>query len=188
MTKDNIVDFKPKKDVVVTNNAMGSSFEDMMNELQEEYGEGINMVTVLEMPENDFEMDVILLNDAFGCKREMTEESIMLRLSLLEEEFMETKVALRDAIVEYKTLGYVSTETNKEILDGLVDIMVIAAGTADIFNYDLTGAWTEIMRSNMSKVQEDGTVLRREDGKVLKPDGYTPPDLGDFVCRESIYD
>jgi len=35
--------------------------------------------------------------------------------------------------------------------------------------------------NNMSKVQPDGTVKRREDGKVLKPEGFVPLDLTDLV-------
>jgi predicted HAD superfamily Cof-like phosphohydrolase len=29
----------------------------------------------------------------------------------------------------------------------------------------------------MLKVGEDGKVKRREDGKILKPDGWRPPDI-----------
>lgn len=38
-----------------------------------------------------------------------------------------------------------------------------------------------VHKSNMSKLTEDGKVLRREDGKVLKSDQYLPPDLSDLV-------
>jgi hypothetical protein len=30
----------------------------------------------------------------------------------------------------------------------------------------------------------DGKVLRREDGKVMKPQGWTPPQLAQFVIKE----
>ena len=42
-------------------------------------------------------------------------------------------------------------------------------------------AFREVHRNNMSKVQPDGTVKRREDGKVLKPEGYVPVDLTRLV-------
>ena len=38
-----------------------------------------------------------------------------------------------------------------------------------------------VHKSNMSKLQPDGTVKRREDGKILKPDTYVAPDLTDLV-------
>jgi hypothetical protein len=40
------------------------------------------------------------------------------------------------------------------------------------------------MRSNFAKVdKETGKVVKREDGKVLKPDGWTPPDLRPFLNK-----
>jgi hypothetical protein len=47
---------------------------------------------------------------------------------------------------------------------------------------DAEGAWNEVMRSNLDKIDpETGTVLKRDDGKVLKPDGWTPPWLDPYL-------
>jgi predicted HAD superfamily Cof-like phosphohydrolase len=44
------------------------------------------------------------------------------------------------------------------------------------------GAWNEVMRTNFAKIdKETGKVRKREDGKVLKPEGWTPPNLGRFL-------
>jgi predicted RNA-binding protein len=129
----------------------------------------------------DFEGDIMMLNDIFDDTREVTLEKVALRLKLMEEEFQETKLALKDAMTELRSLGYISTETKINILDGLVDQTVINIGTSDIFNFNFTGAWNEVMRSNLSKLQEDGTIKYRDDGKVMKGDKYSPPDLSDFV-------
>jgi hypothetical protein len=41
------------------------------------------------------------------------------------------------------------------------------------------------MRSNLSKIdRETGMVRKREDGKVLKPITYSPPDLKPFLIKE----
>jgi predicted HAD superfamily Cof-like phosphohydrolase len=37
------------------------------------------------------------------------------------------------------------------------------------------------MSTNFAKISEDGKVRKREDGKVLKPMGWVPPDLKPFV-------
>lgn len=37
-------------------------------------------------------------------------------------------------------------------------------------------AASEVAKSNLAKIV-DGRVIRREDGKVLKPEGWTPPDI-----------
>ena len=42
-------------------------------------------------------------------------------------------------------------------------------------------SFKEVHRSNMTKVCKDGTVLRREDGKIIKPDTFEEPNLGKFL-------
>jgi predicted HAD superfamily Cof-like phosphohydrolase len=47
---------------------------------------------------------------------------------------------------------------------------------------DAEGAWKEVIATNFAKIDlETGKVRKREDGKVLKPIGWTPPDLKPFV-------
>jgi predicted HAD superfamily Cof-like phosphohydrolase len=42
--------------------------------------------------------------------------------------------------------------------------------------------WKEVIRSNMAKVDpETGFVKKRADGKILKPEGWTPPDLASLI-------
>lgn len=67
-------------------------------------------------------------------------------------------------------------------LDALIDIMVVTIGAIHSLGADAQGAWNEVLRSNLAKIDKTtGKVLKREDGKVLKPDGWTPPDLTSFV-------
>ena len=63
-----------------------------------------------------------------------------------------------------------------EIADALADIIYIACGTAVAYGIPLDKVFAEVHRSNMAKLV-DGKVIRREDGKVLKPAGWTPPDV-----------
>jgi predicted HAD superfamily Cof-like phosphohydrolase len=50
---------------------------------------------------------------------------------------------------------------------------------------DAEGAWKEVMSTNFAKIDhETGKVRKREDGKVLKPLGWTPPNLKPFVKGE----
>jgi predicted HAD superfamily Cof-like phosphohydrolase len=49
-------------------------------------------------------------------------------------------------------------------------------------NYDVAGAWNEVARSNLDKIDSvTGKVKKREDGKVMKPEGWKPPQLENFV-------
>ena len=113
-------------------------------------------------------------NDAFDIPK-LTRPNIgpsdliELRIKLLEEEVKEYADAARagDLI---------------EILDALADIGYILAGT--IINHGMQDiyddAFDEVHRSNMAKLV-DGKVLRRSDGKVMKPEGWQPPDLAQFL-------
>lgn len=67
-----------------------------------------------------------------------------------------------------------------EIVDGLLDMIVIAWGTLLAYvGEDVARiAAEEVVRSNLSKVDGSlGPIVRREDGKILKPEGWTPPDI-----------
>jgi len=100
------------------------------------------------------------------------EELIELRIKLLREEVEEYAEAARAGDLV-------------EVIDALADIGYILAGT--ILNHGMQNvyddAFDEVHRSNMAKLV-DGKVLRREDGKVMKPQGWTPPQLAQFVIKE----
>jgi predicted HAD superfamily Cof-like phosphohydrolase len=69
-----------------------------------------------------------------------------------------------------------------EQLDALIDIMVVTVGALHSMGVDPDGAWKEVMRSNFAKIdKKTGMVRKREDGKVLKPQGWEPPRLAPFV-------
>ena len=98
-----------------------------------------------------------------------SDELIELRIKLLSEEVEEYAEAAR-------------TGDLVEVLDALADIAYILAGT--IINHGMQeiydDAFTEVHRSNMAKLV-DGKVIRREDGKVMKPEGWQPPQLAKFL-------
>jgi predicted HAD superfamily Cof-like phosphohydrolase len=67
-------------------------------------------------------------------------------------------------------------------LDALIDILVVTIGAIHSLGANAEGAWLEVMRTNFAKIDpETGKVRKREDGKVLKPDGWTPPNLEPFT-------
>ena len=90
---------------------------------------------------------------------------------LIEEEFKELKVA-------------VDNVDQVETLDALVDILVVTIGALHSMGADAEGAWKEVMNTNFAKIdKETGKVRKREDGKVLKPVGWTPPNLTPFLNK-----
>ncbi len=75
-----------------------------------------------------------------------------------------------------------------EQLDALIDILVVTIGAIHSIGADAEGAWKEVMKTNFAKIdRETGKVRKREDGKVLKPQGWTPPDLKPFLKKNSTF-
>jgi len=69
-----------------------------------------------------------------------------------------------------------------EQLDALVDILVVTMGAIRAGGFDGEGAWKEVMDTNFAKIDPDtGKVRKREDGKVLKPEGWKAPELTQFI-------
>lgn len=95
-----------------------------------------------------------------------SKEDIDLRVSLSQEE-----------LDEYESAAHAGNLV--EVADALSDRLYVLLGDyiAHGLGHLLVPLFDEVQRSNMSKLTADGKVLRREDGKVLKSDQFTPPDL-----------
>ena len=100
----------------------------------------------------------------------------------------EATIALRHRLMAEENEEYLEAAQAGdlvEVADALGDMLYILCGT--ILQHGMHGVieevFTEIQRSNMSKLGADGRPIHREDGKVMKGPGYTPPDLS-FVARE----
>ena len=93
-----------------------------------------------------------------------------LRYYLLSEENKEYMVA---AIQKNKV----------EILDALVDIAYVLFGTINAHGMqkEFVEGFRIVHENNMTKVQEDGKVLKDASGKVLKPEGYKKVDLRNLL-------
>ena len=55
-------------------------------------------------------------------------------------------------------------------------------GASRAAGWDGEGAWQEVMNTNFAKIDPiTGKVRKREDGKVLKPEGWKAPELAQFI-------
>ena len=90
------------------------------------------------------------------------------RIDFLREELDETEAAL------------VSMDS-EEIVDGLIDLCVVAIGTLDAFGVDPYKAWDEILKANLSK--EVGVKPERPNPMglpdLIKPEDWEGPDHSD---------
>lgn len=100
------------------------------------------------------------------------QDQFNLYVSLIEEEANE----LADAIEAHDKV---------ETVDALIDILVVTIGAIHSMGADAEGAWKEVMATNFAKIDKDtGKVRKREDGKVLKPVGWEPPNLKPFLKKK----
>jgi len=109
----------------------------------------------------------------------------MMRLELIREEFCELLDALgyEDSAEEIRRV-YINTDVDysekRDLVsaaDALGDLEYVTNGMAVGMGINLPAVVKEIHRSNMTKLGPDGKPIYREDGKVLKGEGYEPPDL-----------
>ena len=96
------------------------------------------------------------------------EKIIKLRYDLIEEELNELQNAIK-------------TKNLKEIADALTDILYVTYGAGHAYGIDLDKCFSEVQRSNMSKLGEDGKPIYNEKGKVMKGPKYFEPNLKQFI-------
>ena len=112
-------------------------------------------------------LDVLTFLNA--CDQEPSPENAELYVKLIKEEFEEFAVARRE-------------NDEVEQLDACMYMIWVILGYCYMKGWNVDGAWNEVARSNLSKINpETGKVIKREDGKVLKPEGWTPPSLEQFL-------
>lgn len=116
---------------------------------------------------------------SFEFSNELTIASFALQKRLINEEYYE----VMSACVECESIG-LTKELKAELLKELADLVFVCYQMAALLGMDLDEAMDRVFKSNMSKLGPDGKPIRREDGKVLKGDGYRPPELLDLVPSE----
>ena len=94
--------------------------------------------------------------------------------NLITEEFKEFLEA-------ESTLFRSNPSYHADCLKELADLVYVCYQYAANMGWDLDEALHRVHESNMSKLDEYGKPILREDGKVLKGPQYQPPTLEDLV-------
>ena len=104
-----------------------------------------------------------------ACDQNPSEENALLYHKLINEEYNEFIDARND-------------NDEVETLDACMDMIWVILGYCHMKGYKVDAAWNEVARSNLAKINAaTGKVVKREDGKVLKPEGWTPPQLDTYI-------
>ncbi len=119
---------------------------------------------------------VLGFHKGFGCHIEVEPtaspswEVTDVRARLIQEELDEYREAVADGDLV-------------RVADALSDLMYVLLGTyiAHGLHTRAEALFDEVHRSNMSKLDENGRPVLREDGKILKPDCWSPPNLASVL-------
>lgn len=95
-----------------------------------------------------------------------------LYMRLVEEEFTELKTAFEAGDM----VG---------VADGAGDLVWVIHGLCLSLGIPFDAVIGEIGNSNMSKTV-NGKLIKREDGKILKPDTYRPPDIKSILDEAKL--
>lgn len=98
-----------------------------------------------------------------------------LRRTLQAEEHHELMDELAAAACGHGDLGQLARE--------IADVLYVTYGTAWAFGIDADAAFAEVHRAAMDKIRAG---LRREDGKILKPPGFVPPNMAAAVAEAHL--
>jgi len=74
-----------------------------------------------------------------------------------------------------------SDQLHENALKELADLVYVCYQYAANMGWSLDEALDRVHKSNMSKLDDNGEPIYREDGKVLKGPNYKPPNLKDLV-------
>jgi predicted HAD superfamily Cof-like phosphohydrolase len=104
----------------------------------------------------------------------LSDQELTLRFNLMKEENEEYLEAAKNGDIV-------------EIADALGDMLYILCGTINAhgLQYKIAAVFEEIQRSNMSKLDDNGEPIYREDGKVMKSANYFKPDIRSVLEREA---
>lgn len=103
-----------------------------------------------------------------------SDERVALRVDLINEE------------VNKELLRAIESRDLVKTADGIADAIYVLIGAALEFGIPLDRVWAAVHESNMAMMDPaTGYVKRREDGKVLKPDGWKAPDIAGILRQHN---
>ncbi len=100
---------------------------------------------------------------------------LKLRKRLLEEELSELNVEIDSAIEAISSGKKVDRDLYLKMVKELADLQYVLSGFAVSFGIDLQEIFDLVHESNMSKLDDNGKPIKREDGKFLKGPNYHLP-------------
>lgn len=124
-----------------------------------------------------------------GAAADLDFERLNMRMALIKEEVTELVEAVYGADAGTKlgsVLAALPDDLNRDVVetaDALADLVYVIYGMAFEVGIDLDQVLAEVHSSNLSKLMPDGSVKRREDGKILKGPNFREPRIGEILAN-----
>jgi phosphoribosyl-ATP pyrophosphohydrolase len=117
--------------------------------------------------------DMYMMHNKFGVHewfeknkhdKDLMDKYLEFRLSMCKEELDETVAAY-------------AAKDSEEVVDGLIDLVVFALGTLDVFGVDAKAAWDKVYEANMAKSPgvKPGRPNKFGLPDLIKPEGWQAP-------------
>ena len=111
-----------------------------------------------------------------ACGHEPSHKLISLYHDLVREEVGELEEAM--AAFNASETEVEETQAKADALDAICDSIWVLIGLAKTMDLPLEAGWDAVASTNLKKIDPVlGTVRRDENGKIMKPDRWVPPDM-----------
>ena len=121
--------------------------------------------------------DIKKMHEKFGVHDWVSKELQMHRDWMRLEKFLQFRLNFLTEELDETVSAYKNSD-KEEIVDGLIDLIVVAVGTLDAFGVDGRKAWNEVLKANMSK--EVGVKESRPNPlglpDLIKPHDWSAPE------------
>lgn len=117
------------------------------------------------------ELMIAQFNEGADNKTFQEGGSVGMHITCFGEELSE----FNEAMAAY--VANPAPHTRAAMIKEWADVQVTLSNLSWFFSFDAEEAYNRVAANNLTKLV-DGKLIKREDGKVLKPEGYQKPDMG----------
>jgi len=151
--------------------------DEILNELGWKEDDELDIVEedgkiIMRKLENKMKMPADVDKFQKACDQNPSPENVRLYYDLITEEYHEFREAIE-------------VQDEVEQLDACMDMIWVILGFCHMKGFDVEGAWKEVSKTNLNKIDpQTGKVNKDANGKVMKPEGWQPPNLSSFLGKE----
>lgn len=114
-------------------------------------------------------------------------KSVEVWVDFIASDLQDVETTICYIIEEYVKVRSEYKLQNKEYIEySVIQLLKELVILANTLNIPLQEVWDEVSRSNMSKISENGKVIKNEFGKIQKPDTFSPVDIKSILQKHNL--